>query len=126
MDAWIWGKLHHAHFVPAAAALAPRELRAKMVHGPVPLRGSATTPCAATYRMEDFAAITGASFRMVLDVGAWDNSLAINAPGQSGDPASRHYSDHFAPWREGQMFPLLYSRAAVEAATTQVISLVPA
>ena len=126
MDAWSWGKLHHAHFVPAAAALAPRELRAKMVHGPGPLRGSATTPCAATYRMEDFAAITGASFRMVLDVGAWDNSLAINAPGQSGDPASRHYSDHFAPWREGQMFPLLYSRAAVETATTQVISLVPA
>lgn len=126
MDAWTWGALHHAHFVPAAAALADPELRAKMVHGPLPLRGSATTPCAATFRMEDFAAITGASFRMVLDVGAWDNSLVINAPGQSGDPDSPHYADHFPLWREGKFVPLLYSRPAVEAAARQVITLEPA
>ena len=126
LDRWSWGALHHAHFVPAASALAPPELKRKMAHGPLGLRGSATTPCAATYRMEDFDAITGASFRMVLDVGAWDNSLAINAPGQSGDPASPHYSDHFAPWRDGELVPLLYSRPAVEAATETVIMLTPA
>ena len=28
------------------------------------------------------------SFRMVADVGNWDASVAINAPGQSGVPAS--------------------------------------
>ena len=67
MSAWSWGALHQAHFVPAAAAFADAATRAKMVHGPRPVRGSATTPCAATYRPEDFAPITGASFRMVVD-----------------------------------------------------------
>ncbi|MEJ0064985.1 MAG: penicillin acylase family protein [Caulobacteraceae bacterium] len=45
--------------------------------------------------MDDFAAINGASFRMVVDVGDWDNSRIINSPGQSGDPASPHYDDLF-------------------------------
>jgi penicillin amidase len=125
VDAWRWGDLHQAHFVPAAAALAAPELRARMVHGPLPLRGSSTTPCAATFRMDDFAAITGASFRMVLDVGAWDNSLVINSPGQSGDPESPHYGDLFPLWREGRFVPLLYSRAAIDEVTQQVIELRP-
>jgi penicillin amidase len=63
---------------------------------------------------------------MVLDVGNWDNSRAINTPGQSGDPASPHYRDRAAAWAEGKSFPLLYSRAAVEKAARQVIDRVPA
>ena len=125
MSVWRWGALHHAYFAPPVAALAGPELKAKMVHGPLPLRGSATTPCAATFRMEDFAAITGASFRMVVDVGAWDNSLVINSPGQSGDPASPHYGDLFPLWAKGEFVPMLYSRGAVEAAAQQVIQLTP-
>ena len=125
MAAWRWGDLHQAHFVPAAAALADPALAARMSHGPTPVGGSATTPCASTWRMEDFAPITGASFRMVVDVGEWDNSVMINGPGQSGDPDSPHYGDHFAAWAEGAFLPMLYSRAAVEAAAETVIQLEP-
>jgi penicillin amidase len=125
MAAWSWGALHQAHFVPAAAAFADAATRARMAHGPRPVRGSATTPCAATYRPEDFAPITGASFRMVVDVGGWDRSLVINSPGQSGDPASPHYGDLFPLWAEGQFVPMLYSRAAVVEAARQVIALTP-
>ncbi len=35
-----------------------------------------------------FQVASGASFRQVIDVGAWDRSLVINNPGQSGDPDS--------------------------------------
>ena len=125
MAAWRWGALHHAHFKPAAAALADPALQARMLHGPTPIPGSAYTVSAATFRMEDFSSYNGASFRMVADVGAWDNSRVINSPGQSGDPASPHYDDLFPLWANGEYVPMLFSRAAVEAAAEQVIDLVP-
>jgi penicillin amidase len=126
MAGWRWGDLHQAHLQPSAAALADPALKEKLVHGPRPVRGSATTPCAATYPPESYSPNVGASFRMVVDVGAWDNSLVINTPGQSGDPSSPHYSDLFERWAEGEFVPMLYSREAVEAATEQVIQLRPA
>jgi penicillin amidase len=122
---WRWGDLHHAHFVPPASALADADLKARMIHGPAPIPGSAYTVRAATYRPEDFALTTGASVRMVLDVGAWDASLVINTPGQSGDPASPHYADLFARWAQGDYVPLLWSREAVERAASLVIQLSP-
>jgi len=67
----------------------------------------------------------GASFRMVLDVGHWDDSVAVNAPGQSGDWANPHYKDLFPMWLSGHYFPLVYSRTAVEKATELRIELVP-
>ncbi len=126
MAAWTWGALHHAHFIPAVAVLAEPDLRARMTHGPTSLPGSAYTVRAATFRMEDFASTNGASFRMVVDVGAWDESWVINSPGQSGDPASPHYNDLFPLWAEGKYVPMLFSRGAVEAAAERVIALTPA
>jgi penicillin amidase len=125
MDAWNWGALHHAHFVPPVATLADGALRGQMGHGPAPMPGSAFTVCAATYRMDDFAMTSGASVRMVVDVGAWDESLVINTPGQSGDPASPHYGDLFPLWARGDYVPMLWTRAAVDAAAEQVIQLTP-
>jgi penicillin amidase len=51
----------------------------------------------------------------VIDVGAWDNSVMLNLPGQSNDPRSPHRRDHYAPWVAGDMLPMLFSRAAVDA-----------
>jgi penicillin G amidase len=125
MDAWRWGQLHHIHLQPAASALAEPGLRTRMRHGPTPVPGSALTPAASTYDMETFAVTNGASFRMVVDVGAWDESRVINTPGQSGDPQSPHYNDLFPLWAKGEYVPMLWSRAAVEQATRQVIRLEP-
>jgi penicillin amidase len=50
----------------------------------------------------------------------------VNTPGQSGDPASPHYRDLAPLWVQGQYFPLLYSRAAVEREATERIRLEPA
>ncbi|MFI4974707.1 MAG: penicillin acylase family protein [Caulobacterales bacterium] len=126
MSAWTWGALHTAHWTPPAAVLAEPELRARMTHGPLGVPGSAQTVRAATFRMEDFGVINGASFRMVVDVGAWDNSMVINTPGQSGDPASPHYNDLFPLWAAGKYVPLLWSREAVDKAARKVIHLTPA
>jgi penicillin amidase len=81
---------------------------------------------ATSYRGSDFAVAAGASVRMVLDVGAWDNSVVVNAPGQSGDPSSPHYRDLFPLWAGGAYAPLLFSEEAVTAQTERVIALSPA
>jgi len=123
---WAWGKLHHATFAPAVGPLADPATRAQMSTGPLEAAGSATSPMAQTYRPNDFAVIAGASVRMDIDVGEWDNSMVINTPGQSGDPFSPHYRDLFPLWSAGEFVPLLYSREAIDRAARLVISLSPA
>jgi penicillin G amidase len=120
---WAWGALHHGFFPHPLAPVtdaAPRDV------GPLPKGGSGSTPMAATYRGTDFRVTAGASFRMVADVGNWDESRAINAPGQSGDPRSPHYDDLAPLWAAGEYVPLLYSREAVDGAASQRIRLRPA
>ena len=61
-----------------------------------------------------------------MDVGAWDNSVVMNTPGQSGDPYSVHYRDLFPLWAEGSYVPLAFSREAVDRVAEKVIKLTPA
>ncbi|MDO8901205.1 MAG: penicillin acylase family protein [Phenylobacterium sp.] len=124
--AWTWGDLHQARFEHALAPLLPADAAERLAVGPAPMAGTMLSPLAASWRASDYRVVSGASFRMVLDVGAWDNSMAINTPGQSGDPASPHYRDLFPLWANGEYVPLLYSRPAIEAATATVMTLTPA
>jgi penicillin amidase len=126
MTSWAWGRLHHATFEPAVAVLADPQLRAQMSVGPLETPGSASTPRAQAYRATDFSVIAGASVRMVMDVGEWDNSVVMNTPGQSDDPMSAHYRDLFPMWAEGSYVPLRFSRAAVERDAEDHIRLTPA
>jgi penicillin amidase len=43
----------------------------------------------------------------------------------SRDPESPHYRDLTPMWRNGEYFPLLYTRKAVEKETEKTIKLVP-
>jgi penicillin amidase len=122
---WAWGRLHHGYFQHAASRLLPDNLGGSWDVGPLPVGGSGSTPMHTGYRISDFRCIWGASVRLVMDVGHWDNSVCINAPGQSGDPGSPHYSDLAPLWARGRYVPLLYSRARVEEATVARIRLVP-
>lgn len=125
-SAWPWGKLHQAYFEHPLSPLAPESGKAHLDIGPLPHAGSSSTPMHTGYRASDFRTIAGASVRLVIDVGQWDNSVAINAPGQSGDPRSPHYRDLAPLWARGEYVPLLYSREAVDAAAAARIVLKPA
>jgi penicillin amidase len=124
-EKWAWGRLHHSLPAHPLLDVVNSDLKAKLQVGPIPTPGSAHTPNAASYRSSDFRQTGGASFRIVMDVGNWDNSRAMNYPGQSGDPDSPHYRDLTNMWVKGEYFPLLYSRAAVEMAADQRIQLLP-
>jgi penicillin amidase len=126
ISSWSWGRLHHATFEPAVAILADPQLRAQVSVGPLETPGSASTPRAQAYRASDFSVIAGASVRMVLDVGAWDNSMVVNTPGQSDDPMSAHYRDLFPLWAAGSYVPLRFSRAAVDEDAEDLMHFSPA
>lgn len=124
-DSWRWGDVQQHWSRHPLSGAVPAQLRDAIDVGPLPKGGSPSTVNMATYRVDDFQQHLGPALRMIVDVGAWDNSRIVSHPGQSGDPASAHYRDHMAPWRDGALWPLLYTRAAVEAALGQRIALVP-
>jgi penicillin amidase len=124
-DSWSWGRLHRAELSHPVSALLPEAERAKANVGPAPRGGSGTTVNSTSYTLEDFIQRYGASFRMVLDVGSWDDSVAMNTPGQSGDPSSSHYRDLFRAWSQDESFPLLFSRERVLAASERRLVLRP-
>jgi penicillin amidase len=92
--------------------------------GPQARGGSGDTVCDTAYNAE-WQQTSGSTLRVVVDVGDWDSSRAMNAPGQSGDLRSAHYADLFMPWARGESFPLLYTRAAVEERCRARIMLQP-
>lgn len=124
--AWRWGALHRLRIqhplarIPAiAAAFPPIEVG--------PTGGDSYTVQARWLgNGPTWTASGGASYLQVIDVGAWDNSVMLNLPGQSNDPRSPHYQDQVATWSVGQMQPMLYSREAVEAHAVARLTLTPA
>jgi penicillin amidase len=120
---WSWGSLHTMTFrhpldqLPGAKDLFDLE--------PVARPGDANTVNATGSGTSGYRQASGASYREIFDLDNWDNSIAVNTPGQSGEPGSRHYSDLLPLWAAGQYFQLLYSKEAVEENATDVLLLTP-
>jgi len=55
----------------------------------------------------------------------WDRSTAINVPGQSGSPDSRHFADLAKLWSDGQSFPLAFSEQAIASHAAATLTLMP-
>ena len=123
--AWTWGRVHH---VAAAHPLADLLVGAidpgSLEIGPAPRAGSFHTVGLGAYDADRRQAV-GSTVRFVFDVGAWDESVAMNAPGQSGDSRSRFHTDLFDDWVQGRTFPLLYARERVERAAVSRLHLRP-
>jgi penicillin amidase len=120
---WRWGDLHVAEFRHQLSTDDAR--RAAFDLAPVARGGDGNTVNATGFGGKDYVQRAGASFREILDLSNWDNSVAINVPGQSGQPQSRHYGDLLMLWAEGKYFPLLFSREQIEANAAERLSLVP-
>jgi len=112
--AWHWSAAHTMHW---RHPLNQAELNLPPVTRP----GDANTVDASG----GAGGASGASFREVLDFSDWDKSMMTNAPGESGDPESKHYRDLLEDWVAGRYHPMPYSRKAVEAATEERIVLEP-
>jgi len=123
---WCWGSLSHAASIhPLRNLLLEKLEESALSVGPVPRGGSFDSVGVNGYD-ESFRHVLGSTVRVVLDVGDWDQSQAINAPGQSGDPRSPFYTNLIPRWAAGEGFPLRYTRSAIENATISRIILLPA
>lgn len=121
---WAWGRLHVASPAHPLAKLLHSVPPQRRAAGPLPRGGSGDTVGNTAYTA-NFVQSAGSTFRVAIDVGNWDASLAMNSPGQSGRLDSPHYTDLFAAWANDEAIPLLYSRANVESHTEETITLTP-
>ena len=115
MDAWQWARANHIQF------RHPLNNR-QWDRGPIARPGDPNTINASSGgRVQP----SGASYRQIVDLADWDRSTMTNVPGESGDPASPHYSDLLNDWSAGRYHPMPFTRKAVEAATAERILLSP-
>ncbi len=120
MKSWRWGELHVAEFKHQLAG----KIAGSVFDLPTVGRGGDANTVNATGGA-GFKQTAGASYRQILDVSNWDNSVAVNVPGQSGQPFSPHYGDLLSLWTEGKYFPLLYSREKILQHTKERLMLAP-
>ena len=121
---WRWGRLHTVYFTHGAARTP--ELRTLLNVGPFEMPGDGFTPnnTGQNFRFS-YRQVAVASYRQVVDLGNPDASLSIHTIGQSGQPESPHYADYAPLWSRGQYHPMLFGRAAVEAACEAKLVLEP-
>ena len=123
--AWRWGGLHKVRVAHPLARLPAIAAAFPAIEG-AGSGGDNYTVNARWVPKRGFGVVGGASYLQVIDVGNWDASRYLNLPGQSADPQSLHYRDHYAPWIAGEMQPLPFSKAAVDAVARRRTVLKPA
>jgi penicillin G amidase len=97
-------------------------LKKRLEVGPVPRGGYENTVASTSSALNQ---ASGASFRIVMDLGDWDATLCTNTTGQSGDPDSPNYKNLFDLWAKDRYFPLFFSKEKVELVTKERLILVP-
>jgi penicillin amidase len=122
---WRWDEAHAVTFSHPLSG-GGRILDWFFSRGPVPVGGDSMTVNKTTTDLRHpYATTEAASYRQILDVGAWDGSLGVNTTGQSGHPRSPHYFDQNRLWRQGDYRPMPFTRGAVDAAAVSRLELVP-
>ena len=122
---WAWDRVHTVTFRHALGA-GGFALNWFFSRGPVPQPGDSWTVRKSSVNdREPYRVVDLASYRQVLDVGNWDQSLAVNTAGQSGHPLSPHYFDQNALWSTGRYRTVPFTRAAVEKARASQMLLTP-
>jgi penicillin amidase len=120
---WTWGRLHTMRFVhPLGHVWA---LSWIFNAGAPPTGGDLFTVNNGGFAEDTFSQIIVASYRQVIDVGDWDQSVAIHTTGQSGLPFHRHYKDFVSLWATGGYHPMLFSRPRIEQAAEGTLTLTP-
>ena len=85
---WRWDEAHAVKFSHPLSG-GGRVLDWFFSRGPVPVGGDSMTVNKTTTNLRrPYETSEAASYRQILDVGAWDASLGVNTTGQSGHPLS--------------------------------------
>lgn len=122
MTKWQYGQPNYKHITlghPFGEAVK-EDIQAKLEVGPVPRGGNGYTVNSTGGNDNQSS---GASFRVLIDTGDWDQCLGTNTPGQAGNPDDPHYRNLFEIWAKDQYFPIFYSRKQVESVQAEKLIL---
>ncbi|HHW83588.1 MAG TPA: penicillin acylase family protein, partial [Actinomycetales bacterium] len=131
---WRWGDLHKSAFYHPilTADSVPGPIASLTNPAPFPSDGGIATVNANGWSvtkdergMLDFTSTSGPSMRMVVDLADLDASTWVVTTGTSGHPWSGHYTDQLAAWRDGEVYPWLWSEEAVGEASRNTLTLTP-
>ncbi|HYG72452.1 MAG TPA: penicillin acylase family protein [Actinomycetota bacterium] len=123
-DAWRWGALHRVRFAHVLARMPGMD--AVFVAGEHELGGDEQTVLQAGFdARHGFEPVVIPSYRVVVDLADVDATRAVVPTGGSGHPSSPHWNDQADLWIAGKLREAPVTRAAVEAATTSVLTLLP-
>ncbi|SKB47997.1 penicillin acylase family protein [Maribacter arcticus] len=123
MNHWQYGQVKnkHTYMEHALGSVVNETTKSNLDLGPLPRGGNGQTVGSTGGNSRQSS---GASFRVIINTGDWDASVATNGPGQSGNPDSQFYSNLFEPWANDQYFPLYYSKSKIDsvAVSTQILN----
>ncbi len=103
INGWRWGKAHEAEFISPLWSRIP--LLGRLLALQIPADGgqdtvnNGSTPIRSAER--PYADVHGPTLRMIVDLSDIAATRFMIAPGESGNPLSRHYGDLMRPWRDG-------------------------
>jgi penicillin amidase len=118
MSKWQYGqeKFKHTYMAHALSQFVNEEIKSKLDLGPLPRGGNANTPGSTGGNNRQSS---GASFRIIINTGDWDEAISTNGPGQSGNPESPFYRNLFEPWANDQYFPVYFSRQKIDSVAVE-------
>ena len=124
IEKWHYGqeKFKHTKINHPLGNIVNKKIADKLNLGPLPRGGNAYTPGSTGSNLKQSS---GASFRMIVNTGNWDDAIATNSPGQSGDPESPFYKNLFLDWANDKYFPIYYSKKKIKSVTYKQTFLTP-
>ena len=122
---WSWGKLHYLTFSHPLAVVKP--LKWLMNRGPIPLGGDIDTPHQSSFSHQRPYTASGwlPTYRQIVSLGNMEESISVHCLGQSGHPASPHYSDLLKLWQRGEYHPMSMDRDGIMNTAESVLVLEP-
>ncbi|MDQ2783437.1 MAG: penicillin acylase family protein [Chloroflexota bacterium] len=125
---WEWGAVHTVTFThPITQGAKP--LARLLNVGPIPVGGDCNTLNCQYWTLADpFAVISGASYRLLVDLSDPSkdtHALACNTVGESGNARSKHYRDQALPWSRVRYHPMGTDAAEIAKRATKTVRLVP-
>ncbi len=121
---WRYGAIHKMTYNHPLGMVKP--LKKIFNRGPIPVGGDIdTVNMGSSLTNQPEVVVTVPSYRQIVNLADPKASLSIHHPGQSGHPASKHYSDFIKPWLRVEHHPMLFERSMVEENAAGTLNMVP-
>jgi penicillin amidase len=113
LKSWKWGKLHQMTLVHVLGTQSPLDKIFNINN--IDIGGDTDTLNQIAYQPGHHygGSLTAASYRQIIDMGNFDNSICCAPTGQSGNLKSEHRKDQFDNWLNGKYKPMIWSKKQI-------------